>query len=144
MKLDLLGSAETHRGTRWTYNWAFAVREAQAGEFEFSKKTSRYATTDHLQPSREALGSPPTNSILHISTRRLHQQVLELLTINLRPHPTDLKTTKVVLCPILLKTLTRHTCKPFRLHASPPPPISRNFDVICMLFDDLLTDLMIL
>ncbi|KAD6795466.1 hypothetical protein E3N88_06362 [Mikania micrantha] len=38
MKLDLLGSAETHRGTRWTYNWAFAVREAQAGEFEFSEK----------------------------------------------------------------------------------------------------------
>ncbi|KAD3641157.1 hypothetical protein E3N88_30381 [Mikania micrantha] len=38
MKLGLLGSAETHRDTRWAHNWAFAVREAQAGEFEFSEK----------------------------------------------------------------------------------------------------------
>ncbi|KAD6795604.1 hypothetical protein E3N88_06500 [Mikania micrantha] len=38
MKLGLLGSTETHRGTRWAPNWAFAVREARAGEFEFSEK----------------------------------------------------------------------------------------------------------
>ncbi|KAD4888004.1 hypothetical protein E3N88_20077 [Mikania micrantha] len=38
MKMGLLGSTETHRGTRWAPNWAFAVREARAGEFEFSGK----------------------------------------------------------------------------------------------------------
>ncbi|KAD2060939.1 hypothetical protein E3N88_41931 [Mikania micrantha] len=37
MKLGLLGSTETHRGTRWAPNWAFAVREAWAGEFELSE-----------------------------------------------------------------------------------------------------------
>ncbi|KAD0605064.1 hypothetical protein E3N88_43994 [Mikania micrantha] len=37
MKLGLLGSTETHRGTRWANKWAFAVREAQTGEFEFSE-----------------------------------------------------------------------------------------------------------
>ncbi|KAD4586620.1 hypothetical protein E3N88_24221 [Mikania micrantha] len=37
MKLGLSGSAETHRGTRWAPNWAFAVREDQAEEFEFSE-----------------------------------------------------------------------------------------------------------
>ncbi|KAD3336889.1 hypothetical protein E3N88_32408 [Mikania micrantha] len=38
MKMGLLGSTETHRGTRWAPNWAFAVREARAGEFEFSER----------------------------------------------------------------------------------------------------------
>ncbi|KAD4888501.1 hypothetical protein E3N88_20574 [Mikania micrantha] len=37
MKLGLLCSTGTHRGTRWAPKWAFAAREAQAGEFEFSK-----------------------------------------------------------------------------------------------------------
>ncbi|KAD2158596.1 hypothetical protein E3N88_41717 [Mikania micrantha] len=37
MKLGLLGSTETHRGTRWAPKWAFAAREAQVGEFEFSE-----------------------------------------------------------------------------------------------------------
>ncbi|KAD4888203.1 hypothetical protein E3N88_20276 [Mikania micrantha] len=39
MKLGLLGSIETHRGTRWAPSWAFAIREACAGEFEFSEKS---------------------------------------------------------------------------------------------------------
>ncbi|KAD4888395.1 hypothetical protein E3N88_20468 [Mikania micrantha] len=37
MNLGLLGSTETHRGTRWAPKWAIAVREAWAGEFEFSE-----------------------------------------------------------------------------------------------------------
>ncbi|KAD4180464.1 hypothetical protein E3N88_29055 [Mikania micrantha] len=40
MKLGLLGSTETHRGTRWAPKWAFAVREAWVGEFEFSENHS--------------------------------------------------------------------------------------------------------
>ncbi|KAD3338101.1 hypothetical protein E3N88_33622 [Mikania micrantha] len=52
MKLGLLGSTETHRGTRWAHKWAFAVRDPWAGEFEFLRKESRYATTDQLPPPR--------------------------------------------------------------------------------------------
>ncbi|KAD4385717.1 hypothetical protein E3N88_25886 [Mikania micrantha] len=46
MKFGLLGSTETHRGTRWAPNWAFAVREARAGEFEFSENHRVVAVRD--------------------------------------------------------------------------------------------------
>ncbi|KAC9722390.1 hypothetical protein E3N88_45337 [Mikania micrantha] len=57
MKLGLLGSAETHRGTRWASNWSFAVREAWAGGFEFSEKrrSTRRPIIFHLRVPLEAI-----------------------------------------------------------------------------------------
>ncbi|KAD6118873.1 hypothetical protein E3N88_10144 [Mikania micrantha] len=58
MKLGLLGSAETHRGTRWASKWAFAVREAWVGEFEFSE-IHREAINHHFKRLRAAVKAIP-------------------------------------------------------------------------------------
>ncbi|KAD2394425.1 hypothetical protein E3N88_41402 [Mikania micrantha] len=120
MKLGLVGSTETHRGTRWAPRWAFAAREAQAGEFEFSE--IRRGTRRPIIFHHRALGGPSIITIPHISNGRLHQQVLELLAINIRPHSTSLKAIEVVLALLQLKIISKHTCKPFWPHASPSPP----------------------
>ncbi|KAD5317093.1 hypothetical protein E3N88_17039 [Mikania micrantha] len=69
MKLGLLGSTETHRGTRWAPNWAFAVREARAGEFEFSEKRrgTRRPIIFHLRGVVKASRTSDHRSPLHLN-----------------------------------------------------------------------------
>ncbi|KAD2393100.1 hypothetical protein E3N88_40077 [Mikania micrantha] len=167
---------QTHRGTRWAPNWAFDVRGPWAGEFEFLRKESRYATTDHLPPSRYATCFGNQMIILIIAgrggafwtgvafratlkvfkalgeelkvegTRGEHhhhlgrhrscsQEYFKLLNLCSSFISAFLSSIEVVLAPFRSFSTCSHTCKPLRPHASPSPPLTRNFDVLDMLLE---------
>ncbi|KAD2805556.1 hypothetical protein E3N88_38933 [Mikania micrantha] len=75
MELGLVGSTETHRGTRWAPKWAFAVREAWAGEFEFSeihRGTRRPIIFHHREAIFKLVGGP----LLKIKSCRTPKNIL--------------------------------------------------------------------
>ncbi|KAD4179718.1 hypothetical protein E3N88_28309 [Mikania micrantha] len=145
MKLGLLGSTKTHRGTLWAPNWAFTVREARAGEFEFSEKRrgTRRPIIFHL---RALCGSHcyqfrATLKVFKVlgdelkveGARRKHHHHLErprscsqedskLLHLCSSFISTCLNSIEVVLTSFRDFSTCTHTCKVNQAHATPSPP----------------------
>ncbi|KAD4981797.1 hypothetical protein E3N88_18468 [Mikania micrantha] len=127
MKLGLLGSTETHRGTRWTPNWAFAVREAWVGEFEFSE-------IHHGRGELEGANHPLARLVAAVEEIPGDLEAFQLCSSDNKALEKHLE---VVLAPFCTPNTSILTCKPFRPHASPSPLNPRNFDVVNLLFDDV-------